>query len=130
MATRPLDQLINDISSLTALELAELTKKLEALFGVSAAMPMAAAPAAAPTGEAGAKKEEEKSEYKVELMDGGPDKIKTIKALRQAKKDLTLIDAKKAVEEAPTVIAEAASKDEAKTMKELLEAAGAKVKLS
>ena len=72
---------------------------------------------------------EEKSEYKVELTDGGPDKIKAIKALRQVT-TLGLTEAKKAVEEAPTVIAEAASKDDAKKMKEALEAAGAKVKLS
>ena len=90
---------------------------------------MMAGPAAAAGAEAGGKKAEEKSEYKVELLDGGPDKIKTIKALRSVT-TLGLTEAKKAVEEAPTVIAEAASKDDAKKMKEALEAAGAKVKLS
>jgi large subunit ribosomal protein L7/L12 len=130
MSTKSLDQLVNDISGLTVLELAELTKLLEGKFGVSAAMPVAAAHAAAPAADSGAKKEEEKSEYKVELLDGGPDKIKAIKALREVKKDLNLIDAKKAVEGAPTVLAEAASKEEAKAFKEKLEAAGAKVKLS
>lgn len=122
-----LEQLVNDISALTLLESAELAKALETKFGVSATMAMAAA---APAAEAGAQAAEEKSEYKVELIEAGPDKIKIIKALRQVKKDLGLTEAKKAVEEAPTVIAEAASKDEAKTMKEVLEAAGAKVKLS
>lgn len=122
-----IEQLIQDIGAMSVLELAELTKALETKFGVSAAMPVAAAAAvAAPE----AKKEEEKSEYKVELLDGGPDKIKAIKALRQAKKDLGLTEAKKMVEDAPSVIAEAASKDDAKMMKEVLEAAGAKVKLS
>jgi len=126
-----LESLIESISALTVLELAELTKSLEAKFGVSAAMPVASGSSSV-AADAGAavKKEDEKSEYKVELLDGGPDKIKTIKALRQIKKDLGLTEAKKAVEEAPTVIAEAASKDDAKQMKELLEAAGAKVKLS
>lgn len=122
-----LEQLINDISALTLIESAELAKALETKFGVSATMAVAAA---APSADAGAKVEEEKSEYKVELVEAGPDKIKIIKALRQVKKDLGLTEAKSAVENAPVVIAEAASKDEAKTMKEVLEAAGAKVKLS
>jgi ribosomal protein L7/L12 len=123
-----LETLIESISNLTVLELAELTKALEVKFGVSAAMPMAAAQGGAVAGAAPVA--EEKSEYKVELTEAGPDKIKTIKALREVKKDLGLTEAKKAVEEAPTVIAEAASKDEAKVMKEKLEAVGAKVKLS
>ncbi len=113
---------------MTVLELAELVKALETKFGVSAAMPIAAAGAAAAP-EAGAKKEEEKSEYKVELTEGGADKIKVIKALRSVT-TLGLTEAKAAVEGAPSVIAEAASKDDAKKMKEALEAAGAKVKLS
>ncbi len=125
-----IEQLVSDISNLSALELAQLTKALEGAFGVSAAMPMmGGAVAAAPAAE-GTKKEEEKSEYKVELIDAGPDKIKTIKAVRQVKKDLGLTEAKKLVEETPSLLAEAASKDEAKTMKEVLEAAGAKVKLT
>ena len=127
MASR--EQLINDIGNMTVLELAELVKALEEKFGVSAAMPMAAAAAPSAGADAGAKKEEEKSEYKVELIDGGADKIKTIKALRQVT-TLGLTEAKKAVEEAPSVLAEAASKDDAKKMKETFEAAGAKVKLS
>lgn len=128
MATN-IEKLVNDISNLTALELAQLTKTLEGVFGVSAAMPaMAAAPAAAEAG--GAKKEEEKSEYKVELIEAGANKINVIKALRQVKKDLGLTQARELAENTPAVVAEAASKDEAKAMKEALEAAGAKVKLS
>ena len=88
-----------------------------------------AAAGPAPAGAAAAAPAEEKSEYKVELSDGGPDKIKTIKALRSVT-TLGLTEAKKAVEEAPTVIAEAASKEDAQKMKDALEAAGAKVKLS
>ncbi len=122
------EQLINDIGSMTVLELAELVKDLETKFGVSAVAAVAAGPAmAAP--EAGAKKEEEKSEYKVELVSVPEDKIKVIKALRSVT-TLGLTEAKKAVEEAPTVIAEAASKEDSKKIKEALEAAGAKVKLS
>lgn len=127
MSTK-IDQLINEISGLTALELAQLTKSLEEKFGVSAAAPMmAAAPASA---AAAPKAEEEKATYKVELIDSGADKIKTIKAVRQVKKDLGLTEAKKLVEETPSLLAESATKDEAKTMKEVLEAAGAKVKLT
>ncbi len=126
-----MENLVKEISGLTVLELAELTKALESAFGVSAAMPVAAAAAAMPAGEAtSGKKEEEKTEFKVELIDSGANKINVIKALRQVKKDLGLTEAKKMAEEVPSIIAEAASKDEAKVMKETLEAAGAKVKLS
>ena len=123
------EKLLEQIGSMSVIELSELVKALEEKFGVSAAMPVAqvAAPVA---GEAGAAKEnEEKAEYKVTLKECGPEKIKTIKALRQVT-ELSLTDAKKAAEEAPTVIAEAAPKDDAKKMKETLEAAGAKVELS
>lgn len=126
MATSKNSQIIEQISSMTVLDLSNLVKELEETFGVSAAMPVAAV-AAAPVAEA--KKEEEKSEYKVELVDGGADKIKTIKALRQVT-TLGLTEAKQAVENAPTVLSEAAPKADAQKMKETLEAAGAKVKLS
>lgn len=128
MATKSYEQIIDQIGSLSVLELAELVKGLEEKFGVSAAMPVAAAPAAG-SAAVEAPKAEEKSEYKVTLKDGGPEKIKTIKALRQVT-TLGLTEAKKAVEEPPFVIAEAASKEDAKKMKETLEAAGAKVELS
>lgn len=130
--SKSMENLVKEISGLTVLELAELTKALEAAFGVSAAMPVAAAGAAVAGAEAApaGKKEEEKTEYKVELIDAGANKINVIKALRQVKKDLGLTEAKKMTEEVPAVIAEAASKEEAKVMKETLEAAGAKVKLS
>lgn len=122
-----LNKIIDDISALTVLELAELTKALEEKFGVSAAMPMAVAAApAADAGEAAA----EKTEFKVELTEVPDKKMPVIKALRSIKKDLGLIEVKKLVESAPVVIAEAAPKDEANKMKEELEAAGAKVKLS
>jgi len=123
------EQIIDQIGGMSVLELAELVKALEEKFGVSAAMPVAAAPAAGASASEAPAQAEAKSEYKVTLKDGGPEKIKTIKALRQVTA-LGLTEAKKAVEEAPTVIAEAASKDDAKKMKEVLEAAGAKVELA
>jgi large subunit ribosomal protein L7/L12 len=122
------EKLIDDISKLTAIELGELVKALEEKFGVSAAMPMAAA-AVAGAPAAGAASSEEKLEYKVTLKDGGAEKIKVIKALRQVT-TLGLTEAKKAVEEVPSVIGEAVAKDKAKEMKTVLEAAGAKVELS
>ncbi len=119
------EQFIDDIGKMSVLELAELVKALEDKFGVSAAAQAVAAPAAA----AGPAAAEEKTEFKVELSQGGTEKIKVIKALRSVT-TLGLTDAKKAVEGAPTVIAEAASKEDAQKMKEAIEAAGAKVTLS
>lgn len=127
MAGKSYEKLIDQIGEMSVIELAEMVKALEDKFGVSAA-PVAAAPiagAAAPAAAAA----EEKSEYKVTLKEGGSEKIKVIKALRQVT-TLGLGEAKKAVEEAPTVLAEAAPKEEAQKMKETLEAAGAKVELS
>lgn len=130
MATKSYEQLIDQIGNLSVLELAELVKGLEEKFNVSAAvMPMASGPAAASTATAEAPKAEEKSEYKVTLKDSGPEKIKTIKALRSVT-TLGLTEAKTKVDEAPSVIAESASKADATKMKEALEAAGAKVELS
>ena len=122
------EQFIEDIGKMSVLELSQLVKALEEKFGVSAAAPMAVAgPAAA--AESGAAAAAEKTEFKVELSDGGSEKIKVIKALRSVT-TLGLTEAKKAVEETPSVIAEAASKADAQKIKEALEAAGAKVKLS
>jgi len=133
MASKSYDKLIQEIGGMTVLELADFVKALETTFGVSAAMPVAAAAPAAAAGATEAKAEE-KSEYKVLLTDGGAEKIKTIKALRSVVSTLGLTEAKAAVESAsegsPFVVAEAASKDDSKKMKEALEAAGAKVKLA
>lgn len=123
-----IETLISSISSLTVLELAELTKALETKFGVTAAMQMSSGSAAAST-EAAAPVEE-KTEFKIELMDAGAEKIKTIKALRKVKKDLGLTEAKTMVDSAPVVVAEGVSKADAKMMQDELEAAGAKVKVS
>jgi len=127
MATK-IDQLVDQIGGLRAVELAQLTKALEETFGVSAAA-MAVGPVPA-SGQEKSKAEEEQSEYSVELIDPGSDKIKIIKAVRQVKKDLGLTEAKKLVESTPIVLLESAPKDEAQKIKEAIEAAGGKVKLS
>ena len=127
MASKNIEKIIEIVDSMPLLEIADLVKALEEKYGVSSAMPMAAAPAAA---SAAAPAEEEKAQYKVTLQEGGPDKVKSIKALRQVVPTLNLTDAKKAVEGAPTVIAEAAPKEEAEKMKKVLEEAGAKVQLA
>lgn len=120
------EKLIEEIGGMTVLELAELVKSLEEKFGVSAAA--MAAPAAAPAA-AEAAPAEDKAEFKVTLTDGGSEKIKVIKALRQVT-TLALTEAKKAVEDAPTVLGESVPKEDAQKMKETIEAAGAKVELS
>ena len=130
MASRSFDNLIEEIGSMSVIDLSQLVKEIETKFGVSAAMPTASA---APAGEAEAAKEE-KTAFKVTLTDGGAEKLKTIKALRTVVTTLGLAEAKKAVEDASAgtsfVIAESASKADAQKMKEVLEAAGAKVQLS
>lgn len=127
MASKSYEKLVGDIGNMSVLELADFIKALEDTFGVSSAIPTAAPVAAAASSEPAAA--EEKSEFTVKLVDGGPDKIKSIKALRQVT-PLSLSDAKKAVEEAPTILGENVPKNDAKKMKEALEAAGAKVQLS
>jgi len=129
MAAKSYEKFVDEISSMTVLELADLVKALESKFGVSAAMPMAsAAPAAA--AEAAPAAAAEKSEYKVTLKDAGAEKIKVIKALREVIPNLALSDAKKLTEETPAVIAESVSKDDADKMKKKLEEVGAKVELA
>ncbi len=128
MAVKSNEKFVEEIGNMTVLELAGLVKALEEKFDVSAAMPVAAVGgvvAAAETAPA-----EEKTEYKVTLKDIGSEKIKVIKALRRIVPNLALSDAKKMAEEAPTVIAEAASKEDANKMKQELEAVGAKVELA
>ena len=127
MSANSHEKFIEEIGNMTVLELADLVKALEAKFNISAAMPMAAAaPVAAEATAAVA----EKSEFKVTLKDSGAEKIKVIKALREVIPNLALSDAKKLAEEAPTVIAESASKADAEKMKKKLEEVGAKVELA
>ena len=119
--------LVKNIEEMSVLELSELVKVLEDKFGVSAALPAVAAPAAAGTAEEGAPVEE-KSSFTVELTDAGAQKIAAIKAVR-AVTELGLKDAKDLVDKAPTTIKENVPKEEAEEMKAKLEEAGAKVEL-
>ncbi|MDD3480644.1 MAG: 50S ribosomal protein L7/L12 [Patescibacteria group bacterium] len=115
------------IEGLSALELAELVKELEDRFGVSAAAPVAVAGAPAAGGDAA--EAEEKSSYNVILKDGGSNKIAAIKAVREVMPDLGLKEAKDLVDGAPKPLKENVAKEDADTMKEKLEAAGATVEL-
>jgi large subunit ribosomal protein L7/L12 len=130
MASKSFDKLIDEIGNMTVIDLADFVKALEEKFGVSAAMPVAAAPAAGAAASEASSAASEKSEYKVTLQDSGAEKIKVIKALRQVLPNLSMGDAKKAAEEAPYVLGENVSKEDAQKMKEALEAAGAKVVLA
>ena len=121
------EKLIGEIEKMSVLELSDFVKAIEEKFGVSGAMQFAAAPAAA-AGEAVAAKEE-KLEYKVVLKASGEKKIDNIKALRKVTQ-LSLSDAKKAVDEAPSVIGEAIPAADAEKIKKELEAVGATVELS
>jgi large subunit ribosomal protein L7/L12 len=116
-----LAKLVDDLSALTVLEAAELSKLLEEKWGVSAAAPVAVAAAAAPAAAV-----EEKTEFDVILVDAGANKINVIKEVR-AITALGLKEAKDLVEAAPKAIKEAVSKDEAAKLKAQLEGAGAKV---
>lgn len=119
-------KLIEDVKSLTVLELSELVKALEEEFGVSAAAPVAVAAAPAAGGAAPAAAEE-KTEFDVVLKAAGANKIAVIKAVREVKAGLGLVDAKKLVEGTPATILEGVSKDEANAAKAKLEEAGAKI---
>ncbi len=117
-------KLIEDVKSLTVLELSELVKALEEEFGVSAAAPVAVAAAAAPTAAAA----EEKTEFDVVLKAVGPNKIQVIKAVREIT-GLGLKEAKELVDGAPKAVKEGASKDDAEAVKAKLAEAGAEVEV-
>ena len=122
-----LGKLVDQLSGLSLLEAAELTKMLEEKWGVSAAVPMAMAAAPAATAEGPAA--EEKTEYTVILKDVGPKKIDVIKAIRQIT-TLGLKDAKDLAETAGAKVLEQASKEAAQDAKSKLEGAGATVELA
>jgi large subunit ribosomal protein L7/L12 len=121
-----LDKLVEDLSSLTVLEAAELSKLLEEKWGVSAAAPVAVAAAPAAGGGGAAAAAEEQTEFTVILTDAGDKKINVIKEVR-AITNLGLKEAKDLVEGAPKNVKEGVSKDEAAKIKKQLEEAGAKV---
>jgi large subunit ribosomal protein L7/L12 len=122
-----LDQIVEQLSGLTVIEAAELSKKLEEKWGVSAAAPVAVA--AGPAAGAGAAPAAEaKTTFDVVLKETGANKIGVIKEVR-AVTSLGLKEAKDLVEGAPKTVKEGATKEEAEEIKKKLEAAGAKVEL-
>ncbi len=123
MANMTQEQMVDELSNWTVIEVAGLVKALEEKWGVSAA-PVAVAGAAAPG--AAAAPAEEQTEFSVELTASGDKKINVIKAVREIT-NLGLADAKNVVEGAPKMIKEGVSKQEAEEIKKKLEEAGAKV---
>ena len=121
-----LNKIVEDLSSLTVLEAAELSKLLEEKWGVSAAAPVAVA--AAPAAGGGDAATEEKTEFDIELSESGSNKIAVIKEVRTIT-GLGLKEAKDLVEGAPKPLKQGVKKEEAEEMKKALEAAGAKVTL-
>ncbi len=121
-----LDQIVEQLSGLTVIEAAQLSKKLEEKWGVSAAAPVAAA--AAPVAGGAAPAAEAKTTFDVVLKEAGANKIGVIKEVR-AMTSLGLKEAKDLVEGAPKTVKEGVSKEEAEELKKKLEAAGAKVEL-
>ena len=124
-----LEKLVDELSTLSVLEAAELSKLLEEKWGVSAAAPVAVAAVAAPGAGAPAEAAEEQTEFTVVLTGGGDKKINVIKEVRSVRSDLGLKEAKDLVEGAPKPVKEGVNKDEAEKVKAQLEKAGAKVEL-
>ena len=123
-----LSKIVDDLSKLTVLEAAELSKLLEEKWGVSAAAPVAMAMPAG-GGAAPAEAAEEQTEFTVVLLDGGDKKINVIKEVRGVRSDLGLKEAKDLVEAAPTNVVENVSKQVAEEVKKKLEEAGAKIQI-
>ena len=124
MASEKITNILEEIKTLTIIELADLVKAVEDEFGVSAAAPVgvvAAAGAAAPAAE-------EKTEFDVVLVSGGDKKLNVVKVVKEAL-GLGLKDAKDLVDGAPKTLKEGATKDEAEALKKQLEEAGATVEL-
>ncbi|MBA4795645.1 50S ribosomal protein L7/L12 [Phenylobacterium sp.] len=124
-----LEKIVEDLSALTVLEAAELSKMLEEKWGVSAAAPVAVAAAPAAGGGEAAAAAEEQTEFTVVLAAGGDKKINVIKEVRGVRPDLGLKEAKDLVEGAPQNIKENISKQEAEEIKKKLEEAGATVQI-
>lgn len=122
-----INAIVEQLSGLTVLEVAELVKNLETKWGVSAAAPVAAA--AAPAAGAAAAAVEEKTAFDVILKEVGANKIGVIKEVRAAVAGLGLAEAKALVEGAPKTIKEGVTKEEAEEIKKKIEAAGAKVEI-
>ena len=124
-----LAKIVEDMSALTVLEAAELSKLLEEKWGVSAAAPVAMAMPAGGGAAAPAEAAEEQTEFTVVLVDGGDKKINVIKEVRGIRSDLGLKEAKDLVEGAPANVLENVSKQVAEEAKKKLEEAGASVSI-
>ena len=124
-----LAKIVEDLSKLTVLEAAELSKLLEEKWGVSAAAPVAMAAAPAAGGGDAAPAGEEQTEFTVVITNGGDKKINVIKEVRGVRSDLGLKEAKDLVEGAPQNVVENVSKQQAEEVKKKLEEAGAKVQI-
>jgi large subunit ribosomal protein L7/L12 len=125
------EKTVKDLNSYSVLEIAQLVKKLEEEWGVSAAAPVAvaAAPAGGAAGGGAAPAAEEKTTFEVILKEMGANKIGVIKEIRGAVPGLGLAEAKALVEGAPKTIKEGVTKQEAEEIKKKVEAAGAKVEI-
>ena len=124
-----LAKIVDDLSKLTVLEAAELAKKLEEKWGVSAAAPVAFAPGAAAPGAAAAAAQEEQTEFTVVLKSGGDKKLNVIKEVRAIVSGLGIKEAKELVEAGGKVIKEGVTKEEAAKIKKQLEDQGAVVEI-
>ena len=124
-----LTKIVDDLSKLTVLEAAELSKLLEEKWGVSAAAPVAMAAAPAAGGGDAAPAGEEQTEFTVVITNGGDKKINVIKEVRGVRSDLGLKEAKDLVEGAPATLVENVSKQAAEEIKKKLEEAGATVQI-
>ena len=124
-----IEKLVEELSKLTVLEAADLVKKLEEKWGVSAAAPVAVAAAGAAPAAAAAEPVEEKTEFDVVIKDAGPKKIETIKVIRQLT-SLGLVEAKTMAETAGSKILNGVGKEAAEDAKKKLEEAGAAIELS
>ncbi len=123
-----IESILEEIKGLSLIEAAELVKKMEETFGVSAAAAQPVAVAAGAPGGAAAGAAEEKTEFTVVLNEIGPNKINVIKAVREVT-NLGLKEAKDLVDGAPKTVKEGVSKDEAAAIKKKFEDAGAKVEI-
>jgi large subunit ribosomal protein L7/L12 len=121
-------KVFDDINVMSVLEVAQLSKLMQEVWGVSAAAPVAVAAAAAPAAAAAVAPVEEQTEFNVIITEIGPNKLNVIKAVRELT-TLGLKEAKDLVEAAPKAVKEGVSKDEAQAAKVKLEAAGAVVNL-
>jgi large subunit ribosomal protein L7/L12 len=128
VANAAIDEIVEKIATLSAMDLADLSKAIQDKFGVSAAAPVAMMPGAMPGGAGGAAEAEEQTEFAVVLSVIGEKKIQVIKVVRELT-SLGLKEAKELVEGVPAKIKEGLSKDEAETVKGKLEEVGATVEI-